>query len=270
MIKALVVEDSAVIREFLVHILGSDPEIDVIATANNGEAALDFLERNKADVITMDIHMPKMDGFEATRRIMETFPTPIIIVSGSSSVNEVANTFHAIEAGALAFVPRPVGIGHPDHEKMAKELIQTVKLMSEVKVVRRWARTRKDKLPLAVAPPPEIELEHKPVDIKLVVIGASTGGPLVLQTVLSGLPKDLPAPVLVVQHIAQGFAQGLVEWLARSTGFPAHLAAFGEVPLPGHAYVAPDGFHMGVTTSNGIILSEGEPENGLRPSVSFL
>jgi two-component system, chemotaxis family, protein-glutamate methylesterase/glutaminase len=267
MIKVLVVEDSAVVREFLVHLLGSDPDIQVIGTASNGEEALAAVQHKKPDVITMDIHMPKIDGFEATRRIMETRPTPIVIVSGSSSLQEVATTFRAIEAGALAAVSRPQGIGHPRHETSAKEMVQTVKLMSEVKVVRRWPRLNSTPV---VLPTPQMQVRRAPAEIQVVAIGASTGGPLVLQAILSGLPKDLPVPVLIVQHMAPGFVQGFAEWLAQSSGFPVHIPTDGEYPLPGHAYVAPDGVHMGVGTGGRVILSADEPESGLRPSVSHL
>jgi two-component system chemotaxis response regulator CheB len=272
MINVLIVEDSAVVREFLTYILDSDPDIHVVGTAHNGEEALEAVKRKKPDVITMDINMPKMNGFEATRRIMETHPMPIVIVSGSWDTKEVATTFRAVEAGALAVVPRPMGLGHPDYEATAKELVQTVKLMSEVKVVRRWARHRREGVIPAVPPPVEVEVELKraPTEIKLVAVGASTGGPIVIQTILSGLPKDFPVPVLIVQHIASGFVEGFVEWLAQSSGFPVHLAADGEHLLPGHAYVAPDGFHMGVVNGERIALSKDGPENGLRPSASYL
>ena len=156
-IKVLVVEDSSVVRELLVHILGADPDIQVIGTANNGEEALQAVKREKPDVITMDVHMPKMNGLDATRKIMETIPTPIIIVSGSSMTDEVAATFCALEAGALGVAVKPFGIGHPRHEAAAKELVQTVKLMSEVKVVKRWPR----KQATVAAAPTRSEVEIK-------------------------------------------------------------------------------------------------------------
>jgi len=270
MVRVFVVEDSPVAQEFLVHILNSDPEIEVIGTANNGEEAIAALEHKKPDVITMDIHMPKMNGMDATRRIMETDPVPIVIVSASWDPKEVEKTFFAIEAGALACVSKPAGMGHPDHKASVKELIQTVKLMSEVKVVKRWPRYRQVTSAPSITPPVAVDIERIPAKVRIVAIGASTGGPTVLQTLLAGLPSDCPVPILIVQHMAQGFTNGFGEWLSKTTGFPVHIAADGENLLPGHAYIAPCEFHMGVVSTNQIALSKDLPENGLRPSVSYL
>lgn len=270
MIRVLVVEDSPVVREFLVHILSSDSEIEIIGTASDGEEALEAVKHQRPDVITMDIHMPRMDGFEATRRIMETHPTPIVVVSGSSTAKEVTTAFHAIEAGALGVVQRPAGIGHPEHEATAAELVKTVRLMSEVKVVKRWARARRETRVPKISVLTEVELKRVPAEIKLIAIGASTGGPLAIQTILSGLPKDFSVPVLIIQHIAPGFTPGFAEWLAQTCDLPIHVATHGERILPGHVYVAPDGFQMKVEKEDTLWLTADEAENGLRPSVSYL
>lgn len=270
MVRVLVVEDSPVVREFLLYILGSDPEIEVVGTAETGEEALEAVERIRPDIITMDVHMPKMNGFDTTRRIMETYPTPIIIVSGTLDVAETASVFRAIEAGALAVLPRPSGIGHPEHEQSAADFVRTVKLMSEVKVVRRWPQLRAGRTPPAASVAAQIQHRTAPTEIRLIAIGASTGGPPALRMILSGLPKDFPLPILIVQHIAAGFTQGFVEWLAQSSNLPVQLPVHGQQVVRGRVYVAPDGFHMTVASDGRIWLNSDEPENGLRPSVSCL
>jgi len=205
-INVLVVDDSDVARMHLIRILEADPQIRVIAAVNNGQAALDFINGNKPDVVLMDIHMPGMDGFEVTRRIMETQPVPIIICSATTDPKEVAITFRVMEAGAVACLEKPVRREHADFEEMAANLRQTVKLMSEVKVVRRWARMRPASIHASV--PLAAEWSRAPGKIGFIGIGTSTGGPPVLQTILAGLPKDFPAPILIVQHIAPGFLPG--------------------------------------------------------------
>jgi two-component system chemotaxis response regulator CheB len=228
------------------------------------------VERVKPDIITMDIHMPKMNGLEASRRIMRTHPTPIVIVSGTWDPREATRTFHAMEAGALAVVARPEGMGHPNHADEAAQLIQTVKLMSEVKVVRRWDRPARGASVTTVLPPREVALKPMLVEVKLVAMGASTGGPLALQTIFSDLPRDFSAPILVVQHMAAGFIEGFAEWIAQTSSLPVRVATQGEPLLPGHAYLAPDGFQMEVGAGGRISLTTDKPENGLRPSVSCL
>ena len=137
MTKVLIVEDSAIARQVLSHILSADPEIEIIGTAENGEEALAFLAQNRPDVVTMDIIMPRMDGYEATRRIMETNPLPVVIVSASISQEEVKKTWKAVDAGAVAVLEKP-GIGDIGVKgSHAEKLVETVKIMSQVKVVGR-------------------------------------------------------------------------------------------------------------------------------------
>jgi two-component system, chemotaxis family, protein-glutamate methylesterase/glutaminase len=268
-VKVLLVEDSPVLRDLLVHILGSDEEISVIAIANNGEEAVEEARRHKPDVIAMDIHMPKMTGLDATRKIMETCPTPIVLVSGSSVRDEATATFLALEAGALACIPKPNGVGHPRFGEAAQRLRETVKLMAEVKVVRRWPKREQPstRLHVSSAAKPTAELD---AEAELIAIGASTGGTVALKTIFSELPKGLGVPILVVQHIAVGFTKGFAEWLTQSSGVIVHVARHGESVQAGHAYVAPDAHHMKVERGGRIALSQHEPENGHRPSVSCL
>lgn len=283
-IRVLIVDDSAVVRGLLAHILGDDAEIEVIGTASDGEEAVQAVERLQPDVITMDIQMPKMNGIEATRRIMQTRPVPIVIVSANWNPDEVAITFEAIEAGAVALAEKPRGLGHPNYAEMSKKLVQTVKSMSEVRVVRRWAKTTKTETtpaatsssPHPAARLPDVQHNSTPIgnggrpSIRLIAIGVSTGGPPVLQKILEVLPPTLAVPVVIVQHIAAGFLPGLVDWLDKTTGFPTSIAIAGERLRPGHAYLAPDNHHFGVDRLDHVVLSSTPPENNLRPAVSYL
>jgi two-component system chemotaxis response regulator CheB len=267
LIKVMIVEDSAAVCEFLAYILSSDAEIQVVGTASNGAEAIAAVQHLRPDVITMDIHMPKMNGLEATRLIMETYPIPIVIVSGSADPHDVAMTFSATEAGALAALRVPPGMDHPNFQALSSELIQTIKLMAEVKVVRRWSRaprTSVQRLPLTQS------LSAPASSVEIIALGASTGGPGVLQTILAGLPKNFSVPLIVVQHMTSGFLQGLVDWLAQSSSLPVQLAVHGDQILPGRIYVAPDEFQMTLTRGGRVLLTEDAPENGLRPSVSCL
>lgn len=267
MIKVLIVDDSNVARLHLRHLLEADG-IRVIGMAEDGLQAVRFVQEHKTDVVVMDINMPNMNGLEATRMIMETRPTPIVIVSATySKKDDIEKSFLAMEAGALAILEKPSGGGHPDSGPSAREFVQTVKLMSEVKVVKRWSKTRVSKSPESPLPEtPEQALKK----IRLVAIGASTGGPPVLHTILSGIQKGFPLPVIIVQHIAKGFLEGLVDWLAQTTQHPVHIAKTGEELKSGHFYFAPDDYHIGVDGSGKVVLSKSEPENGIRPSISYL
>ena len=265
MIRVLIVEDSPIIVEFLRSILNSDVGIEVVGAVRNGELALDAVKLYRPDVITMDIYMPGMNGFEATRQIMETIPTPIIIVSGNVTPEESAVTFRALEAGAVMVMARPTGIGHADHDVTTQKLVQTVKLMSEVKVVRRWPRSGRKR----VTESHTFDPQFKPGEpIRLIAIGASTGGPQALQIILRGLPANFSVPVVIVQHMATGFIQSFAEWLGQSCALPVHIGSNETVLRPGHIYIAPDGTHLEVQRNDRLWLKAGTDETTHCPSVS--
>ncbi len=269
-LRVLIVDDSAVVRELLREILEADPELTVIGMAKNGEEGVRLAAEHRPDVITMDVHMPKLNGFEATQQIMHRHPIPIVIISGSLDTTEVDIGFQAMAAGAVAVRQRPRGVGHPAFVGEARALVQAVKAMAEVKLVRRWQtgpRTIPGTTPASPSSAAALPTT-RPVDI--VAIGASTGGPIALQALLSRLPAGLPFPIVIVQHMAEGFMPGLVEWLSRSVQFPLKLAVHHQTMMPGHAYLAPDGFHLGVTQSGRIQLIDSPPERGLRPAVGVL
>lgn len=267
MIRVMVVDDSPVVRAFLVQILNEAPGIHVVGTAENGEEAVQLADRWQPDVMTMDIHMPKLNGLEATRQIMERHPLPIIIVSGTTEPGDVDATFRAMDAGAVAFLLRPAGFGHPNHEADVEKLLQTVRLMSEIKMVRRW----KPRGASGASPGQSKGVAGRLLSqIQLIAIGASTGGPPVLQTILSGLTAEVPVPILIVQHMAPGFVQGFADWLSRSSALPVVVAKQGEKLLPAHVYLAPDRSQMGVARGGRIHLVPVASGQEYGPSVSYL
>lgn len=265
MIKVLIVEDSAVIRDLLVEILNSDPALEVVGCAKDGKEAIEMVKSKNPHVVTMDVIMPVMNGLEATRRIMEEHPVPIVIVSSSTNIKEMELTFKALEAGAVSILEKPC-LGESDFDYMAGKIIEMIKIMSEVKVVKRWKREKSE--PVKIKRQVEVGLISAQIDA--VAIGASTGGPAVIQTILSGLPGNFPVPIFIVQHIAKGFLQGMAGWLSENTAHSIHIAVHRETPLAGHIYFAPDDFHMSMGQNREILLNRDDAENSLRPAVSYL
>jgi two-component system chemotaxis response regulator CheB len=266
MIKVLIVDDSPSVRMMLERIFSADPDLEVVGTACDGEQAVVAVERLAPDVVTMDICMPRMNGLDATRRIMEIHPVPIVIVSGNLDEEEVLTSFRAMEAGALVAMPKPCANGHSAHESEVASLVQRVKLMAEVRVVKRWPRPGKGasrSLPFTAVARPQAAP-------RVVAIGASTGGPVVIKTILSSLPAEFSLPVLIVQHMAEGFIRGFVDWLALSSRLPVHVASNGVKLLPGHVYIAPYGYHMQAAAGDVVTLNREAPENGQRPAVAVL
>lgn len=267
-VRVLVVEDSPATRLLLVHIINSDPHLVVSGVAGSGEEAVEMLAQDKPDVVLMDINLPGIDGFVATRRIMQTNPVPIIICSGVVSASELTTTFNALDAGAVAVIEKPVGPGHPAFEEATAKLRETLTLMAEVKVIKRWPKKEIDTTTTEAVAARIRQTSSRAVQV--IAIGASTGGPAALHSVLAGMPAEVSPPVLIVQHISAGFLPGLVEWLCQTSNFTCQIAMHGEPLENGKAYFAPDDYHLGVTADGRIALSRARPENGLRPSVSYL
>lgn len=262
MLRVLVVEDSPVVRQLLVRILGGDPELQVVGEAGNGVEAIELAKALRPDLITMDIHMPLMDGVEATSKIMEEVPTPIVVVTASSDRAATGRAFAALGAGALTVVEKPRGPRSPDFAQQAQTLVDTVKLMAEVKVVSRRPRPA----PRAQTAP----WGGPPRRIDIVAIAASTGGPAAMATILRTLPPDKSVPILVVQHITPGFEESLVAWLNEVSALHVRLAVHGQRFRAGEVVMAPQGVHLGVDGDGTATLDGGPPIGSHRPSATHL
>jgi two-component system chemotaxis response regulator CheB len=261
-VRVLVAEDSPTAREMLVHILESDPALRVVGQARNGAEAVELARELRPDLITMDIHMPVMDGFEATKEIMIQAPTPILIVSGSANVMDVELSLDAIRAGALMVVEKPGDPLSDRFDARRAALVTMAKAMAQVKVVRRWASSTATRQPTGG--------EVIPTGVRAVAVAASTGGPAVLYRLLADLPPDFGAPILVVQHIAHGFVNGLVRWLGSGTSLHVKVAEHGERLVRRTVYLADEGRHLGISRDARVVISDSPPIDSFRPSATFL
>ncbi len=273
-IRIVVIDDSPTVRDMLSAILASAPGMQIVGTGVNGEEALSLVNRLKPDVVTMDIRMPKMNGLEATRRIMRDMPTRIVIVADNMMHAATDLTFEALKAGALTVVRKP---GLHDAETCDK-VVQAVRLMADVPVVHHWARVEggwqqaegRIADQKAAIPESHSKIRTPKSEIKMIGIASSTGGPAALSTVLRVLPADFPFPILVVQHVTPGFAVGLAEWLDTQTRLSVSVAGQGAVPRPGTVLIAPDDYHMQVDMRGTVELIKEPPYKGLRPSANYL
>ncbi len=269
MIRILITEDSEVVALLLKAIFDAEPDMQVVGHARNGREAVQMVNDLRPDLVTMDIRMPMMDGFEATRLIMATNPVPIVVISSSVDDEELHITFRAIEEGALAVMEKPRGLGHPDFEPMRREMVETIRAMAEVKVVRRWIQRPQPSQDIFQT---EIR-RRKEATYELLVIGCSTGGPQTLHALFASLPVGFPLPIVVVQHISRGFVGGLVAWLKGATLLDVKLAEAGEVLCGGTIYFAPDDRHLGVRREQTTLrasLERGDAADRHCPSVSCL
>lgn len=263
MMRILLVEDSPVQLAFLQFLLERDGSFSVVGTAVDGVEAVEKTAELRPDVVLMDYYMPRMNGLEATRAIMERTPVPIVITSAGLKPQDAALAIAALDCGAMAVVAKPTNPIDPAHEDQAAELLQTLKLMSEVKVVRRWTK--------AAAPRPASSAAAEPRKaVEVIALGGSTGGPGVIGGILAALPGDLPAPIVLVQHMAAGFIEGFALWLATRTPLTVRVAQPGLEARAGTVYVAPEGWHLAISPDRRIRLELGAPEAGFRPSINHL
>ncbi len=267
MLRVLVVDDSATARALLVEILRSDPDVEVVGEAKDGVEAVALTLQLRPQIVAMDIHMPRMNGFAATEEIMAAAPTPIVLVTATMENREVELAMDALRAGALGVLPKPVGPGSPDFAESARKLVSLVKAMADVKVVRR--RRGPEPLPDTPAAPASVPV-FSGRRARVVAVATSTGGPAALHHVLSQLPGEFPAPILVVQHITAGFVSGLADWLGTASKLRVKVAEHGEPLSPKTVYLAPDHLHLGVSGRRTIALSDAPPVGGFRPSATFL
>ena len=266
-IRVLIVDDSAFMRKLIKEFLSEDPRILVIDTARNGQEAVEKTLELKPDVITMDVEMPILNGIDAARTIMKSFPVPIIMLSSTTKVG-AENTILAMEAGAIDFIAKPSGAISLDLHKVKTSLIEKVIASSKANIVTKKALspyTLENKVPKR-----SNRIDHRE---KLVLIGTSTGGPRALQQVITKLPIDLDAPVVVVQHMPAGFTKSLADRLNSLSDISVKEAEHHERLQKGHVYIAPGGFHVRLYEKMGrlyVSLDSDAPVGGHRPAVNVL
>lgn len=284
MIKVLLVDDSPTIIEVMKLILGGDEEIEVVGSARNGEQALAQVHALQPSVVLMDLAMPVMDGVEATRRIMAERPTPIIIVSAHADGIEADDCFRATENGALAVIPKPPPITGPDFPRYQRELKNTTLAMARIRPMSKRGGDKAELAPRPAKPPVlptsvknriQVEPTRRQTRLRREVVGiaCSTGGPMALKTILSALPSDFPLPIVVVQHISDGFLDGMINWITKFSRLNVSIAKDGTVLRPGNVYMAPDDFQTMVARRGQDLvcrLVDAPPDGGFRPSGNAL
>lgn len=265
-IRVLVVEDSRSTSSLITSILNSDPEIQVVGVAPDGKEAVAMVSKLKPDIITMDIHLPVMDGFEATKQIMAFHPTPILIISASVFDQGMDKVFKAISFGALDVIEKKEMVVQ-GNEIVAKQLIEKVKFLSTIRVLHHPLAALEGQKAKAIS-----GLEHfrgKALD-RIVALVASTGGPQALVNILKNFPQDFPCGIVIVQHITSGFDEGLAAWLDSECPLKVKIAKHAEEIKPGIVYIAPCDLQMRVAQGGRIHLSQEPAREGQNPSGDVL
>ncbi|MBI4665174.1 MAG: chemotaxis-specific protein-glutamate methyltransferase CheB [Nitrospinae bacterium] len=260
-IKVLLVDDSMVALTLLRRMLSTSPDIEVIGMAQSGEEALRMIPALDPAVVLTDLHMPGMGGLEFTRQVIEKYPRPILVVSVSVEKNS-HNAFELLQAGAIDVFTKPRASLESEYMHMSGELVSKVKILAGVHVIRKMGIAGKG------YGAPGDNINSKGV-IRAVAIGASTGGPQALYSILSQLPHGFPMPVICVQHITEGFMEGLVEWLQSNSQIKISVAGNGDYPFPGHAYFAQEGAHLLIDKAGLFRYAQTPPYLGHRPSINL-
>jgi two-component system, chemotaxis family, protein-glutamate methylesterase/glutaminase len=272
-IRVLVVEDSLTVRRRLVEVIESDAGLEVVGEAENGQQAVEMCRALRPDVITLDMHLPVMDGVSATEVIMGHFPTPILIVSSSTNRGDLFKTYDALAAGAVDVLEKP--LGEQDGGAWERKFLAAIKLVSRIRVITH-VRARLGSVGRAAA---KVPLDNRAVapfrssdqGRSLIALGASTGGPAALVEVLRGIPHGIAATILIVLHIDEPFSSAFADWLGTQTSHPVVYAVGGE-PLTspkGRVFMAPPGRHLAARA--GRLVLNLEPErHSCRPSVDVL
>jgi len=256
-IKILVVDDSLLMQKILIDILQSDPQISIIGTARDGEEALSKIANLHPDVVTLDIEMPRMNGLTAVRKIMETNPLPVVMISALAQ-KEAQLTLKALELGAVDYVTKPSGPISLNMNTVKNELLSKVKTAASANI-----RRAKPRMMEATAPS-----KAKTSD-RIISIAASTGGPAAVAYILKHIPENTP-PILVVQHMQKGMTKLFAKGLNQECKLKVKEAEEGDVVQEDLALIAPGGFHMLVTKSGKINLTTSPPVNYVRPSADVM
>lgn len=262
LVKVLVVEDSITTRRFLVNMINEAPTMMVCGEANNGLEALQMVEQLKPHIVSMDIQMPRMDGIEATKQIMATKPTPIVVASAGLGQKEVDFAMLAIEAGALAAIEKPTAA--PQDEAKREEFLRLLRLMARVRVIRRNPNLLPD---IALPSPIKTDIKTFP---EIIAIGASAGGPGVLAQILGHLPTDFPIPILIVQHLSADFVPGFADWLSRRCKMRVRIPVQGDFPMAGEIWIAPGGKHISLSADGRVVLHSDKGNHRHQPSIDIL
>jgi two-component system, chemotaxis family, protein-glutamate methylesterase/glutaminase len=254
-IRVLIAEDSPTVRWQLTKLINASSDLRVVGAATNGEELLEMAETLKPDVISMDIHMPRLDGLEATRQLMSRQPIPVVIVS-SLLEGEVDLAFQALQAGALAVVEKPKGttdlIVEADERK--QQLLKTLRAMSSVRVIRRTARQTDNLSATTLTSWRTNTPAQASTKLEILGIGASAGGPGAINTLLQALPKSLNIPIVIAQHLPTDFMPGLARWLSKSTGWPVQVTCDYEILRVGVVHLLSGDSHLEIVRRQGQLI----------------